>query len=73
MTDNTPPTTIFYAETGGKGAPFYRTLGGIKSALKTSWAGRWRVRALARNEDLPKYLEPPKVYRGIVTWEEIEL
>jgi hypothetical protein len=59
-----PPEVIYYAETGGKSAPFYRTLGGIKSALKMSWHGRssWRYRGGS----------PPRVYAGVISWREID-
>lgn len=57
-----PPTIIFYAETGGKSGPFYRTLGGVKSALKTSANARFGWR----------YKDKPKVYCGTVTWTEID-
>lgn len=62
MSNDAPPQVIFYAETGGKTAPFYRTLGGIKSAFKTTWEARWR----------PDRYQRPKVYRGVVRWEEID-
>ena len=59
-----PPEVVFYAETGGKSAPWYRTLGGIRSAFKTSWSARvgWRYQGGT----------PPPVFRGRVTWEEID-
>ena len=59
----TPPETIFYAKTGGKTGPFYRTLGGVKSALKTSWGSHtgWRYTN-----------GPPKVFHGTITWTEID-
>lgn len=61
--NNTPPSTIFYSETGGKGSPFYSTLKGIKSAFKTTWGARhgWNYRADGT----------PKVFRGEVNWVEI--
>lgn len=70
MTDKTLPTTVFYAETGGKSAPFYLNLGGVKSALKTSWRGRWNRydREAGRPEQYPR----PPVYKGTVTWVEID-
>lgn len=57
------PDTIFYSETGGKSAPFYLTLAGIKSAFKTTWGARteWR------------YKNKPRVYRSEVHWQEIDL
>lgn len=63
MPDAPPPEVIYYCETGGKSAPWYRTLGGIKSALKTSWHGQhmWQFRGG----------RPPKVYAGAITWREI--
>jgi hypothetical protein len=61
--DNAPPQVIFYSETGGKSAPFYRTLGGIRSAFKTVWR--------ARNDYWPR--GKPAVYRGTVTWEQIDV
>lgn len=60
----TPPDVIFYSETGGKTAPFYRTLGGIKSAFKTTWGARYGWQYKGGN--------PPRVYRGTVTWTEID-
>jgi hypothetical protein len=62
MADSMPPEVIYYSETGGKTAPFYRTLGGIKSAFKTTWAARYGWRSVG----------PPKVYAGTVTWREID-
>jgi len=65
MNDTATPEVIYYAETGGKSAPFYRTLGGIRSAFKTSWGGRtgWQYKKDGR----------PQVFRGEVTWTEIDL
>lgn len=60
-----PPDVIFYSETGGKSAPFYRSLGGIKSALKTSWRGR--------NHQWSNHPWPPKVYRGEIFWQELDV
>lgn len=61
-----PPEILFYSETGGKTSPWYRTLGGVRSAFKTSWAARYGWRK-------EMFHWPPKVYRGTVTWEEIDL
>ena len=59
-----PPDVVFYCETGGKSAPWYRTLGGIRSAFKTTWHGRagWRY----------KGGKPPRVYRGTISWQEVD-
>lgn len=63
--NDAPPDTIYYSQTGGKTAPWYHSLAGIKSAFKTSWGARakWAFQGG----------KPPKVYRGTVRWEEIDL
>lgn len=71
MSDTAMPEIIFYAETGGKTAPFYQTLGGIRSAFKTTWMARQN--RWAREAGRPERYPVPQVFRGEVTWTEIDV
>lgn len=60
--ESKPPEIVYYSETGGKTAPFYLTLRGLRSAFKTSWYARWN-----------RADWPPPAWKGTVTWERIEV